>query len=290
MVPEIDLERIKRLAIVSMFADDTLMERLVLKGGNLLDMVYGISTRASIDVDFSIDGDFESLDVLRQRAERAIKTTFGDDGIVAFDINVASVPPNLSDDMKSFWGGYKIDFKLIQTSDFGKFDTLEERRRNAMSVGKRGSTKFSIDLSRHEYCVGKERRQLDGYTIFVYSPLMVICEKLRNICQQMPAYAETVHSHPSARARDFVDIEVVSEKLNVDFSDTRFQRMLVEMFRVKRVPLSLIGHIKDQREYHREDFTAVLATVKPGVMLRDFDYYLDYVVEKCSELEPLWNE
>lgn len=35
------LERIKTLAIVAMFSDDDLMERLVLKGGNALDIVYG---------------------------------------------------------------------------------------------------------------------------------------------------------------------------------------------------------------------------------------------------------
>ena len=51
MAREVDLDRIKRLAIVAMFSDDGLMEKLVLKGGNLLDLVYGISTRASLDVD-----------------------------------------------------------------------------------------------------------------------------------------------------------------------------------------------------------------------------------------------
>ncbi len=85
MTRDIDLDRIKRLAIVAMFSDDSLMEKLVLKGGNLLDLVYGISTRASLDVDLSIDGDLESLDDLQQRVERAIKTTFGDEEIAAFD-------------------------------------------------------------------------------------------------------------------------------------------------------------------------------------------------------------
>ncbi len=290
MTRQIDLDQIKRLAIVAMFSDDTLMEKLVLKGGNLLDLVYGISTRASLDVDLSIDGDLESLDDLTRRVERAIQTTFRDEGIAAFDVRVASVPPKLSDDMKAFWGGYRILFKLIDASDYGRFGTLEQRRRNAISVGKRGSTNFAIDLSRHEYCAGKETRELYGYTVFVYSPLMFVAEKLRSICQQMPAYAKQVGSHPTARARDFIDIEVATEKLGVDFRDTLFHQTLRGTFLAKKVPLPLLGRIAEQREYHREEFAAVLDTVKPGVTVQVFDYYVDYVIGKCAELEPLWNE
>ena len=289
MTRDIDLDRIKRLAIVAMFSDDSLMGKLVLKGGNLLDLIYGISTRASLDVDLSIDGDLESLDDLAERVERAIKTTFGDEQIAAFDVNVVAVPPKLSDDMKSFWGGYKISFKLLNAADYDKFNTLDERRRNAISVGKRGSTKFCIDLSRHEYCAGKETRQLYGYTIFVYSPLMFVAEKLRSICQQMPAYAKQVASHASARARDFIDIEVATEKLAVNFGDPSFHQVLRDTFSAKRVPLHLIGKIAEQREYHRGDFASVLDTLKPGVTVENFDYYCDYVINKCAgafKIEP----
>jgi predicted nucleotidyltransferase component of viral defense system len=52
------VEQIKKLAVISMFSDDVLMERLVLKGGNALDLVHRISTRASMDVDLSMPGDF----------------------------------------------------------------------------------------------------------------------------------------------------------------------------------------------------------------------------------------
>ena len=47
------IRQIKKIALAAMFADDVLMEKLVLKGGNLLDLVYNISVRASIDLDLS---------------------------------------------------------------------------------------------------------------------------------------------------------------------------------------------------------------------------------------------
>jgi len=46
------LEKLKKLTIIAMVSDDYLMEKLVLKGGNALDLFYGISPRASLDLDF----------------------------------------------------------------------------------------------------------------------------------------------------------------------------------------------------------------------------------------------
>src|SRR5258706_7054219 len=74
--PEARFERIKRLVIVAMFSDDDLMERLVLKGGNALDLVFGVAARASVDVDFSMAGDFdEDLASVHHRLERALVAT-----------------------------------------------------------------------------------------------------------------------------------------------------------------------------------------------------------------------
>ena len=285
------LERIKRLAIVAMFSDDDLLERLVLKGGNLLDVVYGISTRASVDVDFSIDGEFDAVETLREKVSHTLLSTFAEAGYVAFDINVREVPPYLSDDVRDFWGGYQVDFKIIEKA---RHETLkgniEALRRNARSVGKRGSTKFAIEISKHEYCRPKQADSLEGYTIYCYSPEMVVSEKLRAICQQMPEYVAVVKSHPSARARDFIDIHTMGEHFVIDWKSDRFTRIVKEMFAVKRVPLRLIGVIGEYREYHRPDFAGVTSTVKPGVELKEFDYYFDHVVGKCRELETLWNE
>jgi hypothetical protein len=41
------LEKIKRLTVVSMFSDDELEDDLVLKGGNAMDLVHRLSSRAS---------------------------------------------------------------------------------------------------------------------------------------------------------------------------------------------------------------------------------------------------
>lgn len=64
-VPQGDeLERIKKTAIVAMFADDELMDLLVLKGGNAMGLVHQVNARASIDLDFSTGDDLDLEQVL----------------------------------------------------------------------------------------------------------------------------------------------------------------------------------------------------------------------------------
>jgi predicted nucleotidyltransferase component of viral defense system len=290
------LERIKRTAVIAMFSDDRLMEKLVLKGGNVLDLIHRISTRPSADLDFSIDGDFDDLDGAFAMIQRALVTTFASEQLVAFDIQIRAVPPNLTPDRALFWGGYKVEFKLIERTKHAELKgDIEHIRRAALAVGRArtktdASTKFAIDLSRREYCAGKETVQFEGYSIFVYSLPMIVCEKIRAVCQQMPEYVAVVGSHARGRARDFVDIHTILEHEKLRFDDAEFQSLVRRSFEAKRVPLHLIGQIDVHREFHRDSFQSVRDTVKPGIQLRDYDFYFDYVVSRCALLKSLGDE
>jgi hypothetical protein len=206
------LEEIKKLVVIAMFSDDRLMERLVLKGGNALDLIFRISARASLDVDFSMQGDFKDAAdqaVMSKRVEKTLKQTFGENGYEVLDVKMEEKPEGLTPDLANFWGGYGVEFKLIEKEKYARFaGNVEQLRRNALQFNPDASAKFTIDISKFEYVTGKESRQLDGYRIFVYSPEMIVCEKLRAICQQMEEYGSIVKRSRagSARARDFLDI------------------------------------------------------------------------------------
>jgi hypothetical protein len=68
------------------------------------------------------------------------------------------------------------------------------------------------------------------------------------------------------------------------------RELIKRVFARKKVPLTLLGKIADFREYHRTDYARVQDTVKPGQELREFDFYFDYVLRICEDLEALWNE
>jgi hypothetical protein len=286
------LKRVRRLALVAMFSDDQLMTRLVLKGGNALDLIYGVSARASLDLDFSIEQDFEySVDALRERIAKVLAETFREASFVVFDVKVFSVPPEVTEDMEPFWGGYKVEFKIIREEKRNQFaGNTDAMRRNAEQVGRRGSTRCPIEISKYEYCTPKLRRDFEGYQVFVYSPEMLVCEKLRAICQQMPEYVQKVKKHVAGRAQDFLDISVLFENFDLAIDDSRFQEVLRRTFAAKRVPLGLLAKIKGTREQHIDGFRAVRDTVYPDFDLKDFEYYFNYVVEKSERLKPLWEE
>jgi len=289
---EEELERIKRAAIVAMFSDDELMDLLVLKGGNAMDIIHQANARASVDLDFSVEDDFDDQ-AAQPKIERAIKTTFAQHKYHAFEVKMIKKPKKpdeMPEDLASFWGGYLVEFKLITQKRANEVEhDPETMRREAIRLGE--GTRFTIDISRHEYIADKEEYELDGYVIYAYPPDMIVSEKLRAICQQMPEYAGIIQRNGlgNQRARDFLDIEVLVRMFSIDLATERVRYMVEQMFAAKRVPLYLLGKIRQTRDFHAQGYEAVRATMKPGVEVKPFDDYFDFVVDACRGLEPLWN-
>ena len=282
-----DFARVRRLTIVALFSDDKLFEQIVLKGGNALSLVYGLSSRTSLDLDFSIEKDFADLDDTRKRIFRAVKERFSSAGFVVFDESFEPKPQVPGPNQQAWWGGYELKFKLIEDAKYKAFGgSLETIRRNALVVGPEQQRKFSVDMSKYEYCEGKVERELDAYTIYVYSPEMIVVEKLRAICQQMPEY--TLRSQASPRARDFYDIWRVITATSLDLTAPEIVELAKHIFAAKQVPLALLAKVSDQREVHRPDWPAVVAAVAES--LNDFDFYFDFVVEQVATLKTLWVE
>jgi hypothetical protein len=280
-------ERIKRLVVIGIFSDDYLMERLVLKGGNAINLVLEIGTRASVDIDLSMEDDFspEEIQTVRGRLENRLQEVFNAEHYHVFDVTLEPKPDPVSPELANFWGGYSVTFKLIEDQRFKESrGNLDAMRRNSLRIGAKG--KFEIDISKFEYCTPKEAFDMEGYQVFVYTTEMLVSEKLRAICQQMPEYGPVVkRTRPgSARARDFLDIHTLITHFKLDLNTPRNLKLIRLVFEAKRVPLELIGKIKDFREFHRADFQSVKDTVKPGVELRDFDFYFNFVLQQAGKL------
>ena len=282
------LDRIKKLAVMAMFSDDRLLDELVLKGGNAMALIHKLSSRESVDLDFSIEHDLpDGVEATTARIGRALHRTFPPKGFMPFDIKMAEKPANLSPDMAGFWGGYAVEFKLVTTEQYAAHkDDLSYLQRSALSIGQ--GKKFLIDISRFEYVADKQETDLEGFRIYVYSPTMIACEKLRAICQQMEEYAPIVKRSDgrpgSQRARDFLDIHTLVERLFLDLVALKAVDMTREMFALKHVPLAFLGQIEKYREFHRQGFPSVQETVAPGFELQPFDFYFDYVVALAARV------
>jgi predicted nucleotidyltransferase component of viral defense system len=280
--------KINRLAIKALVSVDHLFGVLALKGGNALDLIYELAQRASIDVDFSIASSFDdsNLGVLRDEIRRSIADTFGADGYHAFDVRLDKRPSSIPPDLDGFWGGYKLQFKIISTERYRALGhDLESLRRNALAWGANNSPIIQVDISRHEYFPLIELKYIDGYAVKVYSPTLIAIEKLRAICQQMEEYRAIVPTVTrSPRARDFFDIYTIVSTMKIDLLSTENRDVLGGVFDAKRVPLGFLRNLEKYREFHRSDFVAVRATIGTGTHLEEFDFYFDFVKSISEKL------
>jgi len=206
--PPTDYREIRRIATTAIFSDDVLFERVVLEGGNALSLALGLGDRTSLDLDFSIENDFENLGDIRTRIQGALENRFLAAGYVVFDFKFGPKPSVPREGQSPRWGGYMASFKVMEK---GKHETIkgdpEALRRDSLVIGPGSQRIFTIDLSKYEFVDGKLEMEMNDYAIYVYSPTMIAIEKLRAICQQMQEY--TLQRHPSPRARDFYDIHLV---------------------------------------------------------------------------------
>ena len=60
--------------------------------------------------------------------------------------------------------------------------------------------------------------------------------------------------------------------------------MTCAMFALKHVPLAFLAQIEKYREFHRQGFPSVQATVTPSFDLQPFDLYFDYVVALAARV------
>jgi hypothetical protein len=278
-----DFQAVRRLAIRALVADDFLFEILVLKGGNAIALVHQYGNRTSLDIDFSLEQDFDNLDEVRARIVRALKSEFESAGLVVFDEEFGPRPEDSRDE---WWGGYQLTFKLIEYSHYQQLkDDTRTLRTSALPVGPSERRTFTVDFSKHEYCKGKVEREIDHTAIYVYTPEMIVIEKLRAICQQMPEYE--LRKRPAARARDFYDIHELVSNAGVTLNSNDSRELVGHIFECKKVPLLLVARIGDYREFHRPDWPSVQDAVRARV--ESFDFYFDFVVGFARRLDSLWN-
>lgn len=85
------VNKIKRLTIIALASDDELIETIVLKGGNAIDLLYrnslGTVSRTSYDLDFSVEEEFfRDEEEIKTRIEKTLINTFLEHGYVIFDL------------------------------------------------------------------------------------------------------------------------------------------------------------------------------------------------------------
>jgi hypothetical protein len=287
------VNRIKRLVIIALASDDELVETLVLKGGNAIDLTYQLpgieqESRTSYDLDYSIDkGDFkEDLTVIADRVKRTLTQTFLENGYNIIDYKFSNRPKTTHDAVANFWGGYKVEFKVVPTDLYEEHkEDLDKLRRKSIAVNPDTSPTFELEFSKFEFVAKKVAVNVDGFKIYIYTPEMIVFEKVRALCQQMPRYKEIVLSFsPRARARDFYDIHLIMESHKIDPATPESLELIKNIFSAKKVPLDFIKEIRSSSAIHADNWKSVKDTLPASASLESFEFYRDYVANKFETL------
>lgn len=281
----ITIEEVRKRILIALVSDDQLMNTLVLKGGNALALVHEVGDRASLDMDYSIATQFSDLADAKTRIFNVLRSEFAQAGYVLIDEEFIPKPTRPCADQPEWWGGYFVEFKLVAQEIYDTYkNDPEALRRQAAVLGPAQRRKYTIDISKNEYCAGKVKRTVDDYTIYVYSLEMIALEKMRAICQQMPEYELDRIKNP--RARDFYDIHQITLQPHVDLASAVNLELCARIFDAKQVPLRLIGEISKYRGFHAPDWPSVVDSISGEP--KPFDYYFDQLVALASKFQSLW--
>ncbi len=207
-----------RIAVVAVAADDELQPLLVLKGGTAIQLIHQVGFRASQDIDFSIrggnDDDSRREQLLAKRLEAALVSRFDAAGYDAFDFEFQREGGAES-------SGYTALIRVIERGVVEKkvLDLAGKGRPPApdrvLDLRRMLGRQVKIELSKHEHVEGNVARDIEGFEVRVYTPAMIVAEKLRALCQQMPGH----RAYPTARARDFYDVHALvagATRVNLD--------------------------------------------------------------------------
>ena len=284
-LPEEDELRQIVLRAIAIFSEGECGE-LVLKGGSALESFYD-HPRHSQDMDFSLSTliDDKVLEKCKSRFFKILEEEFSSEGYIIFRERWDPRPPQ-RDNLESlpFWRGHQIYFDITEY----KFYMQHKADKDKTLTDPNNYKRVRIDLSEIEYTEPAVFKELpNGYMLKVYTPVMIVCEKLRAICQNTSEYLKRFGKEPNkSRMRDFYDIYIVNEKYKINWHDKDNLTILKEMFKVKDVDLSLLLLIKTNEVKEIHDLPGEYSKLKDTVRgeVKPFDFYYQYVVNLVQEI------
>lgn len=265
-------DAIRRTAIVALLADEALMD-LMLHGGQAMGG--------------------QGPPAVQPRLEHALQSIFALQGYHAFDTRLLPMPSPMPGSLPGpmpdgpaplqHGSGHRVEFLLLprRQADLLQGD-LRRMRREALSLG--DGARLTIDISDRP----PPLHDPGSGVIHVHAPLARVCEKLRAICQQMPAYRRFIlRAGPGTpRAGDFVAIEALARSTDLALDTPAARQMLELAFFAQCVPLELVSGIPLTRSFHEPGFARVRAALGPDDGLRDFGHYFSAVVDVVRRLGP----
>lgn len=290
MTTELLASDYRLLAVQAIFSDDELTEIVTLKGGNAMQLLE-LTNRASQDLDFSIkQGRKMSEEIEGPLFKKSLSRIFQERELIVIDFKFTSKPKKSKDVLPPFWGGYHIEFKIIKEDIYKEYKDNPQKLSNMAEAMEDNKKRIEIDISLEEYTEPRIELELGEYTIYLYSPLMIVYEKIRALCQQLPDYI--LASKEKTRARDLYDIYSAIMKLTSAFHQEILNEdnlyILKEMFNTKQVPFNLMLKIREYKDELKKDYEErVIPQIPENETIPEFEFLFEYNLDIIENLHTL---
>ena len=274
------IEEVITQTIIAIYSTPSPSETLFLKGGSAMRLFDNLTSRLSIDADFSVHTDIDNESKFFLDLKSSVGGSFRRKGFDIIDFEWNRKPKKIRAGYPDWWGGWLCEFKLVSFQHRGK--VIETKRRNALIPDGANSSKVTVEISKHEYCGKKRTKTIQGVKIFGYSRELLVLEKIRAICQQHPDYA---YRSSKNRARDFYDIYELTANTDDSFI-SRCSSLIEKVFHAKEVPLKILASLweVDFIDEQRRGFDAVKDTVIGEI--HDFDVYVEHLRFFVRDIYP----
>ncbi len=274
------IEEVITQTILAIFSTPSPSENLFLKGGSAMWLFDNLTSRLSIDADFSVHTDINNESKFFKDLKSSVRARFRRKRFDIIDFEWNRKPKKIRAKYPDWWGGWLCEFKLVSFQHRGK--VIETKRRNALIPDGANSSKVTVEISKHEYCGKKRTKTIQGIKIFGYSRELLVLEKIRAICQQHPDYA---YRSSKNRARDFYDIYELTANTD-DCFISRCSSQIEKVFRAKEVPLKILASLweVDFIDEQRRGFDAVKDSVIGEI--HNFDVYVEHLRFFVKDIYP----
>jgi len=274
------IDEVIKETIIAIYSDPAPSIPLFLKGGSAMRLFDNLTSRLSIDIDFSIDAVVDDETGFFNDMESKIGRRFRELKFDVIDFNCIKRPKRKSKGQPDWWGGWVIEFKIVSYVHQGK--TPEVQRKNALIPAGANSSKITVEISEHEYCKNGRIKSINGVEVLGYSRELIVLEKIRAICQQHPDY---LYKSSKNRSRDFYDIYELTANVDDDFTH-RCSHHIEKVFDAKRVSVEFLRSLWDEEfiDIQRKGFDQVRNTVQGKV--HNFDVYVESLRFLVKEIYP----
>ncbi|QPW46699.1 nucleotidyl transferase AbiEii/AbiGii toxin family protein [Bacillus thuringiensis] len=298
------IQHFQNLSLCAILSSDIFADKIVLTGGSVLNLVYNVHNRVSVDLDLSLESPILPHEYVRLETEldHNFEEAFSKENykvlnsrleIRSLNLHNKFSSENLFDPKEIL---YKYAFQLMDLNEYKEIcnhpgSTKEQKevrcRDNIIALPNKKKF-FEIDFKWEGPILEKQEYEINNYTLKVPSPYILLCKKMIGILAHSPNIGDTPEKFKRARAQDFFDIHSLIASQMIHLQDLLqpnnlkiFQTMLTE----KNIETSSLKDLKKHREFHQNNFADSVRNMSL-FLLGNFKYYFDFIIHLIDYMYP----